>query len=382
MLVLALQMRAFPEDAQHSLPVGDWAEHGFTEAQRGSIRNVCKGAVDREAIAGGSLLLIHKGEAIHREAFGVADLETQRPFTVEAPCRIASVTKPHTATVIVMLAHAGKLSLDEPVDKHLPAFHGIRVAGQGPAKQAPTLAQCLSHTAGFPGNDALKRGETDVDLEGSLAEVVDNLARQELIAAPGSAYAYSRLGYMVAGRVAEVVTGKDFAAVMQELLLDPIGARDATFYPDDETLAAIPTWYERTRNGLRPRTGERLGTAINPGGGLVSTLDDVGRVMLLHRNRGRVGDRELVPAEWLEKMYVPQPNTPGGYGLGFNILQRRPDGTARRVQHLGASGTLALIDFDADLIVVILTQTPTPRQGWRNQLLQAVGNVFGSGRSE
>lgn len=376
--LLSFLQRGVPAEAPPAvLPVGDWEAHGLSEAQRERIRAVCQTAVDRGAIAGGSLLLLHRGEVIYREAFGLADRKTNRPFTVDAPCRIASVTKLHTATVVVMLAAAGKLSLDEPVDTYLPAFRDIRVAGKGKAGPAPTLAQCLSHTAGFPGNDALKRGEIAVDLSGSLAEVVDDLAMQELVSRPGSAYAYSRLGYLVAGRVVEVVTGREFADVMRQQLLDPVGARTATFAPDAPTLAAIPTYYERSRNGLRPRTGEPLGTVINPGGGLVSTLDDVGRVLLLHRNQGKIGERQIVDAAWLRKMYVPQPSTPGGYGLGFNIVRRRGDGTAGRVQHAGASGTLAVIDFDADLVIVVLTQTPTPRQGWRSQLLAAIDGVFG-----
>jgi CubicO group peptidase (beta-lactamase class C family) len=103
-------------------------------------------------------MIIHKGEIIFREAFGLADLDTKRPFTTDAMCYVASATKPHTATMIVMLADQGKLSLDEPVDKYLPQFKSLGIRDKGPASRAPTIKECLSHTTGFPGNKAIKSG--------------------------------------------------------------------------------------------------------------------------------------------------------------------------------------------------------------------------------
>jgi CubicO group peptidase (beta-lactamase class C family) len=360
------------------LATGDWERHGFTTEQRDQIRAGFQQAINAKAIPGASLLLIHKGEVILREGYGVADFETKRPFSPDAPCRIASVTKPHTATVLVMLAAQGKLSLDDPIDKWLPEFKGIKVRGHGPARHAPTLSECLSHTAGFPANSAVKSGGEDVQRDGTLAEVVSNLAKQELVAEPGARYAYTGLGFMTAGRVVEVVTGKDFAAVMDELLLEPIGATQTTFFPSKEMSATMPTFYERDARGIRIRTGERPGKAINPGGGLVSTLDDVGRLLMLHRNQGKLEDRQIVPGQWLQKMYIPQPGTGrDGYGLGFNILKRRPDGTARRIQHIGASGTLALLDFDADLALVIFTQVGGGRNKWRADVVQTIASIFG-----
>src|SRR5690606_28057235 len=110
-----------------------------------------------------------------------ADIESHRPFRTDTPCRIASLTKPHTATLLVKLAAEGKLSLDEPIDKWLPEFKGIRVRGQGTAKRAPNLRECLSHTTGFPGNNALKNGSFRINLDGDLKGVVAELATRELL---------------------------------------------------------------------------------------------------------------------------------------------------------------------------------------------------------
>lgn len=73
--------------------------------------------LERKWVLGGAVLVIHRGEPVFREGFGVADIETQRPFLPDAPCPIASLTKLHTTTLIAMLVEQGKLSWDDPVDK-------------------------------------------------------------------------------------------------------------------------------------------------------------------------------------------------------------------------------------------------------------------------
>jgi arylsulfatase A-like enzyme/CubicO group peptidase (beta-lactamase class C family) len=366
------------EPQRISLPQGDWTAHGLTDEQRERIRAAFRAGIDEKFVPGGALMLIHRGEVIFSEAFGEADVESHRPFTTDTPCRIASLTKPHTATLLVKLAADGKLSLDEPVDKWLPEFRGIRVRGQGEAKRAPNLRECLSHTTGFPGNNVLKAGSFKVNFDGDLKDAVADLATKPLLAEPGTRYAYSRLGYMTAGRVAEVVTGKSFGDLMAEMLLEPLGAQVATFEPSEEVAFRMATAYERTREGFRTRGGDRLGSVINPGGGLVSTLDDVGRLLLLHRNRGRIGSQQFVPESLLQQMYVPQPATSGtGYGLGFNIMQKREDGTPARIRHTGASGTLGVVDFDRDLVLIVLTQVPQQQtMRWRSRLVEVIDEVF------
>jgi CubicO group peptidase (beta-lactamase class C family) len=111
---------------------------------------------------------------------------------------------------------------------------------------------------------------------------------------------------------------------------------------------------------------------------LVSTLDDVARVLMLHRNRRNVADRQLIAPESLKAQYRPQPATGrNGYGLGFNILRTDANGVGDRIRHTGASGTLALIDFKQDLLVVMLTQVPTKQtQPFGNRLMKAIDSVF------
>jgi arylsulfatase A-like enzyme/CubicO group peptidase (beta-lactamase class C family) len=361
------------------LITSSWAEHGFAEEGLEAIRKKFHQGIDEHVVPGGSLMVVHRGEVILKEAFGVSDLETQKPFTADNPCRIASLTKPHTATLLVMLEEKGWLRLDDPVDMYLPEFSQLQVRSSGKAKRAPTLRECLSHTAGFLGNDARRADMESLRNVATLGAMVDTLAKQELISEPGTKYDYSGNGYMVAGRVAEIVTGRSFQDLLRRHVFDAIGTETATFVPTTEVKADIPTAYERTNQRLVARQEGPGPMIVNPGGGLVSKLDDLARFMLLHRNQGRVGDRVVVQANHLKQLYVPHPASKGtGYGLGFNILAQRTDGTASRVQHTGASGTLAMIDFDHDLIIIVLTQVDQRKiGGWRSSLIDSIFRACG-----
>ena len=370
-------------------PTGEkaWQAHGLTAAQREILREPFRRGIENKFIPGGALLVIHRGEAVFREAFGVADLDTKKPFTVDAPCRIASVTKPHTATLMAMLVDQGKLAWDDPVDKYLPQFAKLTVKGKGPASRPPKIRELLSHTAGFPGNDERRAEGPGFRTDGTLAQAVDDVGRAGLVAEPGTVWAYTGLGYMVAGRVAEVVTGKEFGALMRERLFNPIGATTAIFSSaaSEELKSRLPTMYERsagrfTKVDRAARGGEANVTFPTPGGGLISTLDDVGRVLLLHRNRGVVDGKRLVSPEALQSLYQRQPATGRpGYGLGFNTMRTDANGVADRVGHIGASGTFVVIDFKADLLVVMLTQVPTKQnQAFHDRVRKAVDSIFSS----
>jgi arylsulfatase A-like enzyme/CubicO group peptidase (beta-lactamase class C family) len=376
-IVMGKVTKSNSEADGRNLILSNWEDHGFREEGRREIRKIFQEGIDGKVIPGGSLMILHRGEVVLREAMGVADLETKRPFAVDSPCRIASLTKPHTATLLILLEEKGFLKLDDPVDLYLPEFHGLRIRDKGKSTRAPSIRECLSHTAGFSGSKERRvNWDSSINLL-TLGATVTELAKQELNTAPGTNYDYSGDGYLVAGRIAEVVMGRSFQDLMRRYLLEPLGTQSATFVPSEHMRPMIPVQYDRTNRGLIPRIREQSPRSISPGGGMVSTLDDIARFLLLHRNEGKVGQLEIVSKAALQKQYEAHPASKGtGYGLGFNILATRGDGTASRVQHTGASGTLGLIDFDRDLIVIVLTQVDQSKiGGWRSKLLKTIAEV-------
>ena len=131
-----------------ALPVTtDLHAHGLNQQQLDSLAGVLQQAVDQQAIAGCSFLIAHQGEVVFREAFGFADIESERAFTTNELVPIASVSKPVLASVVMALVDQGKLTLDDPVEKYLPEFKDMKVKGGKPLTRRMTIRHVLSHTA-------------------------------------------------------------------------------------------------------------------------------------------------------------------------------------------------------------------------------------------
>lgn len=334
---------------------------GLAESDRLELRRLLERGVAAGDVAGGVLLVAIDGQVVFREGFGLADIEARRPFAADAVCHIASMTKPTTSTLAAILAARGDLSLDDPVDRFLPAFGRLEFRGRPVG--APTFRQLLSHTAGLPSmrkRDEVKRGDGPFRPR-TLAGVVDNIAAYGLDARPGSRYAYTGLGFDVVARAVEVATGRGYATVLGDRLLGPLSMAETTFRPDQAGLLdRVPTSYTRRDGDLVAASGPRFAPGdeyVNAGGGLYSTADDLARFFALHLDRGVVGDDRLVPAAGLRALYEPQENA-DGYALGFNVVT---DGQGRvlRAHHGGASGTLGWVDFEHRVVGVVLTQVPS-----------------------
>jgi len=343
----------------------------LSASQRGALRAVVEDAIARRVVPGAALVVLARGEVVFREGFGRTEFDGARPFGAELPCFIASLTKGITATFMVMLDERGALSLDDPVEKYLPEFRGVRLKGGGPVKATLRVWQLLSHRSGLPGNadpedlrpqDLLEPAAGAVAPEFPLAEAVTRYVKRGLLAEPGARFAYGHAGYMVAARIAEVVLGRRFEVLLTENLLTPLAMSHTTFFPTAETLALAPARYQSTRSGPTRDTRmplPRAGGLVNPAGGLCSTLDDMAAFVRLHLNRGRVGDKQLIAASSLQRMYRPHPPRAketadgggNGYGLGLNVIA--PGGIVR---HLGATGTLDWVDLKHQHAGVLLTQ--------------------------
>ena len=339
--------------SSQDLPAGDWIEHGLNAEQREELRSFFEEAVEKQDVAGCALLLIRDDEVVFREAFGFADLATKRAFTIEQPCFIASVTKSVTSTLMVILDENRVVRLNDPVKKWVPSFRGIKIRGQETLASSPKIWECLAHLSGLPGNADLN--PRDGKFQGSLSEAVDGFAEDGLMGEPGTRWSYSQAGYMTAARAAENATGQPFEVILKELLLDPLGMTSTTFHPSKAVSRKLPRAYYRGDDGLVPgisRFSESsIGDLIDPGSGLFSTLDDMGRFLLFHLNRGVVDGKRLVSVKALARMYrTPVRFSVYNYGLGFNI----DDGGVR---HLGGSGTMVWIDFEKGMAGVLLTQT-------------------------
>lgn len=347
------------------------------------LRSAFREAIDRGLVAGGSLLVIERGRPVFNESFGHADLDAERPFGTEEVVTMASVSKPYTATVLMRLVEAGHLELDVPITNYLPEAASLRLHATGEAVGTPTLRQLLSHTGGFlalaAGDDWQRLVYGPSTMEGAVTAIIE----AGLDYKPGTAYAYTQLGYVLAAHAAERVLGMPFEEICRRWLNEPLGLEVATFHPSRETLSSMPTRYSLRGGALQPLQERRfraVGEPIDPAANLAATPSDIARLFLLHLNRGSAGGQRLLSEESMREMQTPQVGTPG-YGLGLNVTLDPATKRVVSVRHGGATGTLGWADFENDIVGVLFTQTrwrSTPK--WRALIYRALDEA-GLGRA-
>ncbi len=181
------------------------------------------------------LLLARRVKIVFWEAFGYADPDDKKPFKKDTVVFLASTTKPIAATAIMTLVDDGVLALDDPVFRYLPEFKTLTLE-DGSTTTTPTIRQLLSHTSGWSGNQEMSSDGTDAcrDVSLTMKESASLIAGDKLLARPGQRFSYGPLSFQVAGRAAEVTSGKSFDQLIQQKVFLPLGMTDTTFRPTPE----------------------------------------------------------------------------------------------------------------------------------------------------
>ena len=333
--------------------------------------------VDDGVIAGAVALVARHDQVVSLDTVGYSDLATKRPMRTTDMFWIASMTKPITATAIMMLQDEGKLSVNDPAEKYLPEFHGQwMIAERGtntlvlhrPARPI-TLRDLLTHTSGI----------SDVSqprMDSTLAELVMGYACEPLQFEPGSKWTYSTAGINVLGRIVEVVSGQPVAEFFEKRILRPLGMQDTTFWPSKSQARRLATPYTVAADGkgllatniyfIKGDVTARVRPPL-PGGGLFSTAEDMVKFYQMVLNDGVVGRRHLLSKEAVAQMTSTQTGelktgfVDGmSFGLGWGVV-KQPLGVTAMLSpgtfgHGGAYGTQGWVDAQQDLILVLMIQ--------------------------
>lgn len=262
----------------------------------------------------GAVFAISRGEhLLALEAVGVADTGTGTPMRPDSVFSLMSMTKPVTATAVMILVQEGRLDLDAPVSMHLPEFAGFGVEG-GPAL---TLRHLLTHTSGI-GFGTLPMTQA------TLAERVQGTSRRTLRIGAGRQWAYSGVeGPDVAARVVEVVSGQPFDQFVQSRIFDPLGMKDTAWVLDEARSARLVELYEAKDGQLAPPTGALPQLTYPSGGaGLFSTAADYSRLARMLANDGVLDGRRILEQASVEEMRRDQlgagfSGLPNGVGAGL-----------------------------------------------------------------
>jgi len=333
------------------------------------VREAIESQIEAREIAGAVTLVATPDRVVHLDAQGHADLAAGRPMRPDTIFWIASMTKPITATAVLMLQDRGKLSVDDPVAKYLPEFEKLRNSEGVPVQV--TIRHLLTHTAGLGeiAPDEARRIET---LEGTIPLYVALPVKFE----PGSRWAYSQSAINTAGRIVEVVSGQRFEEFLKHELFDPLGMVDTTFYLSEDQVPRLVVSYRRTDDGTlepapnpylygkEPTSRDRFPAA---NGGLFSTAPDYARFLQMILNGGTWQGRRYLGQEAVDLMTTLQTGdlstgfTPGnGWGLGWCVV-REPQGVTAALApgsfgHGGAHGTQAWVDPVAQRIYILMVQ--------------------------
>jgi CubicO group peptidase (beta-lactamase class C family) len=335
-----------------------------------SVADRMRQFVEQKEIAGAVTLVATRDKVLDVQAVGFSDLDKKEPMRPDAIFWIASMTKPITATAIMMLQEEGKLSVDDPASKYIPELANLKTKDGKPANV--TLRHMLTHTSGM--------GEATSDqmrAAKSLADLIPVYTAQPVKFTPGSKWEYCQSGINSLGRIVEIVSGQNLEEFFQARLLGPLGMKDTTFYPTESQVARIAKSYKRTSDGkleespvfiLEGHAASDRGRYPAANGGLFSTASDYGRFCRMILSGGSLDGKQYLKPETVKQMTTVQtpPSittgfTPGnGWGLGWCVV-KEPQGVTATLSpgthgHGGAFGTQAWIDPQKGVIYVLMTQ--------------------------
>jgi CubicO group peptidase (beta-lactamase class C family) len=314
---------------------------GLSPSKLLAVETTIGATVHRYGIPGLSAAVAASGGLRYSAGYGLADVENAVPASTLTAYRLASVSKPLTATAVMQLAAKGKLDLDAPVQRYVPGY---------PEKQWPlTCRQLLCHQGGV-------RQWSDEEFHNTrhyatLTDALGFFKNDPLVFAPGTRTLYSSLGYNLLGVAVENASGQGYLDYLRESVFTPAGMERAGL---DDVFVLIP---HRARGYQKTPGGELLNSSLSdtsnrvPGGGLIATAEDVARFALaLHSGA-------LLKKETRDQMFVRQrthDGKPTAFGLGWAV---GADRARREVYHIGGQPKVSTVLYllpDSGVSVVFL----------------------------
>jgi CubicO group peptidase (beta-lactamase class C family) len=384
---------AFALLAASSVAAQPAAPHGFAPDRLARIDRFLQQAVDSNRIGGAVGLVLRDGQVVYDRAVGWADMEAGRRMTTDAIFRIASQSKALTSVAVLSLVEEGKIALNDPVSRFIPAFARTTVATRSdtgrvivPAKRQITIRDLLTHTAGISyGVDnlvgplyvakglgaAAGEGWYTADKDEPVCETMERLAALPFVAQPGEAWVY---GYNtdILGCVAERASGMPLDALIRERITTPLKLSDTQFFlPADKRSRLVEVFAsDATNHVVRAPDGARgQGHYVDGprrnfagGAGLVSTARDYARFLQMIAGGGALGATRVLSPHTVALMTTNQVGTLHsanglGFGLGFETVERYGVSDLASVGSFGwggAYGSTYRVDPKERLIIVFM----------------------------
>jgi CubicO group peptidase (beta-lactamase class C family) len=297
----------------------------------------------------GAVLVKRGDRVLLREAYGLADREKKVANRVDSRFRTSSLTQMFTAVAVLRLVQDGKLKLDDPIGKYIPAIARRQLAGA-------RIGELLSHTSGAGEAFNVMHDEELSDMQ-SHADYVQAFGVDKMPGLPGQ-FLHSDLGYILLGRVVDNVSGTDYYQYVRNVVFKPAGMTRTDSLPEDVAVEGRAVGYDRpagTRAWIPAR--EWIGYRGMAHGGAYSTVDDMARfVSALRANK-------LLDAGFTDLMLTPKVQLREGESYGLATTTRTYWWFGHWIGNSASShGASAVVWFspETDYTVIVLSNFDGP----------------------
>ena len=323
--------------------------------------------MEKTKVVGLAVAVVKNNQVIYTNAFGKKNLETNTPLTNDCLFRIASISKSFSATSIMQLVEAGKLSLEDDISKLVD----FSVRNPKFPETMITLRMVLSHRSSI--NDS----QGYFTLDAINPDKNSNWAKCYNDYEPGKGYMYCNLNYNMVGTIIEKISGERFDQYVKHHVLDPLGlyggycvdsldqSRFATIYEyngDSAKFEASPGAYAPRSQEIAHYTMGYTTPVFSPTGGMKISAGDLARYMIMHSQQGRYNGKRIIKKKSAAEMQTPL-SSEEGYGLAIMTSEKLIPGKTMKGHTGSAYGLYSAMFFEPKerFGFVVITNGSDPR---------------------
>jgi CubicO group peptidase (beta-lactamase class C family) len=333
-LLVVLALWPVASAAQRAAPNDRWA----------SVRDTVRELMTRTNTPSVSVAVAHSGRIIWEEAFGLADREKMIPATPNTMYSLASISKPMTATALMILVERGTIDLNRPANDYLGVGKLTGLAGDA---SGATVRRVMSHTAGLPLHYQFYYANEPYPVVSND----ETIARYGiLVTPPGEVYEYSNLGYGIIDHIVSRISGTAYADFMRTNVFLPLGLTHTSVGIGEGLEAWVAQRYDQRQRPIPFYDFDHRG-----GSAIYASAHDLVRFGMFHLHDHLPDQRAILKDSTIDAMQ--RAVAPAPYGLGW-IITEREGGTQRIVSHTGGMPgvqTILALYPTEDVAIVVLT---------------------------
>src|SRR5438034_5533055 len=378
-LALLSFAQARPKAADRVLKNGSPNEAGMSASRLERAAQILEEETKSGRVLAASILVARHGLIVLHRGTGKLSPEPASPSAKpDTIYFLASITKPVTAASLMLLVERGVVCLSDPVQKFLPEFKGFE-------KEKVHVQDLLSHVSGMP--DMLPENVQLRRAHAPLREFVKHAMTTPLLYTPGTSFGYQSMGILLAAEIVERLTKLPLREFEKKELFEPLGMKDSALglmgraVEETAWCQGSPTYAEseddNKRFGANSYYWRDMG---HPWGGMHSSVLDLGVFLQMFLNDGIYRGKRILSSPTVEAMTSDQNRGIGApWGWGWALKQSKvwnffgDLASDHTFGHVGATGTVAWVDPERELLCVILTTRPASED--EGLLLRRVSNA-------